>query len=104
VKEGKKMVDREVSVGISHDYARLVYGDRSFYYGYEHWKCSKHGFENKCDCEDREWCFIVREGDTIVYTLTKTELVENIPSCKPKEVEDLILVGIGMYLLSKIEE
>lgn len=78
---------KQIEQYYSDDYAGLVSGKYSFYYGYE---------VTDPNSED-DWCFQVKENNKVVYSLTATELKQinnDLNDCK-----DYLLTGIGMWLL-----
>lgn len=88
-----------VRVSCSDDGAIVRAGDLCLYYGYEHTLCPRHGTEQvECECEDREWCFVVTVGRDEVFRKSASEL----HSAQNRfDVVGALLCGIGLWLRSK---
>ena len=87
---------KDVSIGISSDYAILSFDEGTFYYGYEITECPECG-ERGFGCEehpdaDHEWCFKAVIKET-VWIYPHSELMTND---KFSVVENL-LAGIGKW-------
>lgn len=74
----------------SDDYAGLVSGNLSFYYGYE-----------VEDPDTEEWCFIVKKNGLEVFRLTTSKIEESIDDRNLNMPQDYLVAGIGIWLLLK---
>ena len=87
---------KDVSIGISDDYAILSFDDGTFYYGYEIRECSECGGRgNGCSRHpdaDHEWCFKAVVNET-VWTYSHSELMTN----DAFSVVENLLAGIGKW-------
>lgn len=88
------------------DYIGGTCNDITYYYGYEVSKCDFCGSVNngeycdKCDDADREWCFQITSGETILLTKTFTELgAEDMFNLK-----DCLVRGMMFYIESLKKE
>ena len=88
---------KDISIGISDDYAVVQFDSGSFYYGYETAECSVCGERGEY-CEDHhmdnEWCFKAVVNET-VWIYPHSELVG--PDNKFDVINNL-LVGIGKWM------
>lgn len=86
----------KINIYCSSDYAGMVSGEYSFYYGYEETYCPKHK-DKDCgdlyDCELQEWCFTASIGDKEVLRVPSSELWFEY-----KDVSEYLLLGIGKFL------
>jgi hypothetical protein len=88
---------KDVSVGISDDYAVVSFDSGSFYYGYEVRECSICGGRgNGCpvhDDSDHEWCFKAVVNET-TWIYPHSELMTN----EAFNVTENLLAGIGKWM------
>lgn len=89
--------DTELNFYWASDYAGSSNGKYSFYYGYEHEFCPKHGFTDhtshqNCENEEAEWAFVAYKGDDVVAEYKTSELwfeyLDTIP---------MLLLGITKF-------
>ncbi len=76
----------------SDDYAGLVSGNLSFYYGYE-----------VTDENSDDWCFQVKKNGKEIFKVTTTEIEKALqkPFMQLDNPTDYLIAGIGMWLLLK---
>lgn len=73
----------------SDDYAGLISGKYSFYYGYE-----------EVDDND-EWLFTVKENNNVIYQLSTTEIHKMCYNNNLSSPTSYLMFGIGVWLLLK---
>lgn len=71
--------DTKLNVYWASDYAGSSNDKYSFYYGYEHVFCPKHGYTDytphqHCQVEGIEWAFVAYEDDRAIAQYKQTEL------------------------------
>lgn len=87
----------------SDDYAGIDLGNRRAYFGYEQTKCVTHGtIDGDCpdeDCEDVQWCFVVRDkNEKELCRFTQSELTLEDSRLHTEETYGFLCVGIAKYL------
>lgn len=78
------------------DYAGVVMGGMSFYYGYEERYCKKHKASD-CECDEREWCFLAQKDKEKLLVLTRSDLW---PDARHESPEFYLAIGIARYYQS----
>ena len=81
----------QVEIYSSDDYAGMVSGKLSFYYGYE-----------EAD-EDDDWCFLAKENGQEKFRKTTKEIEDSLgkEGWNLRDPKDYLLAGIAIYLLLK---
>jgi hypothetical protein len=82
------MINKQLDLVCSDDYAILDSGRYYFYYGYE-------------EEIDDEWCFVVKENNKILLKITTSEIERKIDGFRLNSTQDYLLSGIGIWLLSQ---
>ncbi len=83
----------------SDDYCGLELKKVTFYYGYEEALCPFHKLKD-CECDEKEWCFVVKEKGKETTRIPKSKL-------HPEADEEpfwYLVAGIGHWLGSKNDE
>ena len=87
---------KDISIGISDDYAVVSFDSGSFYYGYETAMCDVCGQRGEyCETHDidNEWCFKAVVNET-VWIYPHSELMTN----DAFSVVENLLLGIGKWM------
>lgn len=96
--------DTDLNFYWASDYAGASCGEYSYYYGYEHEFCPKHGFTDhtphqNCEYEDSEWAFVAYKGDKVVAQYKQSELWFEYLDVIP-----MLLLGITKFSATQRKE
>jgi hypothetical protein len=93
----EKWIMKDISIGISGDYAVLSFDSGSFYYGYEVTECLECGYRGYI-CKEHpdsnaEWCFKAEINETVWIYPWPELMTDDVFS-----VTENLLAGIGKWM------